>query len=84
MQVKQALKIEMKIRMAKYDLSRAPEFSCHGNRLINLQNLITPNFSQVNLRKSHEVEILKRQSFVINKGFKSGVTSNTPPPPQSE
>ena len=39
----------------QYDLSRAPEFGCHGNRLINYQNLATRNCSQVNLRKLHEV-----------------------------
>ena len=42
-------------KWTKYDLSRAPEFGCHGNRLINYQNLTTPNCFQVNLRKSHKV-----------------------------
>ena len=56
--MKQALKIEWKHELTKYDLSRAPEFGCHGNRLINYKNLTTPNCSQVNLRKSHEVGIL--------------------------
>ena len=37
-------------------LSRATEFCCHGNRLISYQDVTTPNCSQVNLRKSHEVE----------------------------
>ena len=60
-------------------MSRAPKFSCHGNKLINYQNLTTLNYSQANLRKSHEVGILKRQSFVSNKGFKCRVASNTPP-----
>ena len=48
---------------------RAPEFGCHGNRLINFQNLTTQNCSQVNLRISHEVGTLQMQSSWVIKDF---------------
>ena len=54
-------------------LSRAPEFGCHGSRLVNYQNLTTPNCSLVNLRKNHEIG--------TNTKFKSWMVSNAPPPP---
>ena len=56
--MKQALKIEIKTRMDQICPERAPEFGCHGNRLITCQNLTTPNCFQANLMKSHEVGTL--------------------------
>ena len=76
--------IVYKFEILKNRLSKS---GCHGNVKLNRQGRTTPNCSQLNFRKSHQVRWLYlayQKSYKLPKSLRAESAPPPPPPARSE